>query len=97
MIDVENRHKVIINDILHKYPYTFYAFGSRVKGTARQFSDLDLCYMEDIPFRDLRKITQEFEDSNLPFKIDIVNYNRCSNEFKNKLKEEMILLNKDQG
>lgn len=91
---IEKRHAEIIQEILKLYPYTFYAFGSRVKGTNRKFSDLDLCYVEDIPFRDLRKITDAFEDSTLPFKIDIIDYKRCNNSFKQHLNSEMILFKK---
>ena len=49
MIQIENRHLEILRSILSKYPYKFYAYGSRVKGTAKKYSDLDLCYQEEIP------------------------------------------------
>ena len=48
MLQIETRHLEIINSILSKYPYNFYAYGSRVKGTSRKYSDLDLCYREEI-------------------------------------------------
>ncbi|CAG8852651.1 40015_t:CDS:1, partial [Gigaspora margarita] len=51
-----NKHHEILKKILSKYPYQFYAYGSRVKGTARKFSDLDLCYQEQIPTRDITEI-----------------------------------------
>lgn len=91
---IEKRHAEIVQNILKDYPYSFYAFGSRVKGNPRKFSDLDLCYLQNIPFRDLRRIFEKFEDSNLPFKVDIVNYNRCNKDFQEKLKQEMVLLYK---
>ncbi|CAH1762790.1 7289_t:CDS:2, partial [Entrophospora sp. SA101] len=53
------------------YPYTFYAYGSRVKGTARQFSDLDICYQEDIPLSIISDIREELEESNLPFSMEL--------------------------
>ena len=56
MIQIENRHQVILWQILSKYPYQFYAYGSRVKGTARKFSDLDLCYQAEIPNRAITEI-----------------------------------------
>ena len=94
---MEKRHANIVEEILKPYPYAFYAFGSRVKGTSRKFSDLDLCYIVDIPFRDLRRITQEFEDSTLPFKVDIINYSRCTKSFQEHLKNELILFNKNSN
>jgi hypothetical protein len=48
MLQMENRHQKIIQQILVKYPYKFYAYGSRVKGNARKFSDLDICYQEEV-------------------------------------------------
>lgn len=73
MIQIEKKHLEIVLQILHKYPYSFYAYGSRVKGTAHQFSDLDLCYQENIPISITRKIREEFQESNLPFRVEIVN------------------------
>ncbi|CAH1764154.1 6517_t:CDS:2, partial [Entrophospora sp. SA101] len=55
-----------------EYPYTFYAYGSRVKGTARRLSDLDICYQEDIPDNIAFKIEEEFKESDLPFLVELV-------------------------
>ncbi len=44
MIYVEKKHLKIIQDILTKYPYKFFAFGSRVRGDYKKLSDLDLCF-----------------------------------------------------
>ena len=48
MIKIEEKDFRLLKQILSKYPYQFYTYGSRVKGTARQFSDLDLCYLEKV-------------------------------------------------
>ncbi|CAG8773122.1 6806_t:CDS:2, partial [Racocetra persica] len=61
----------IIHNILRKYPYSFYAYGSRVKGEARRLSDLDICYQEDIPLSTVSLIKEEFEESNLPFEVEV--------------------------
>ena len=49
MLQLEVRHQQIVEEILNKYPYSFYAYGSRVKGKAEKYSDLDLCYQTEIP------------------------------------------------
>jgi uncharacterized protein len=49
MLQMEIRHQEILRSILAKYPYKFYAYGSRVKNQAKEYSDLDLCYKEEIP------------------------------------------------
>lgn len=82
MIQLENKHLTIVNNILSKYPYQFYVFGSRVKGTARKHSDLDLCYKDNIPIMIVGMIQEEFENSNLPFKVDLINWNWISEDFQ---------------
>jgi len=73
MIKIEAKDFQLLKQILSKYPYHFYAYGSRVKGTARKFSDLDLCYQEDIPSEVIYQIKGELEESNLPFFVELVN------------------------
>ena len=70
---IRNQDKKILVQILNKYPYSFYAYGSRVKGTARKYSDLDLCYQENIPNYKVVEIEEELENSDLPFVVELVN------------------------
>ena len=72
MLQLETKHQKIVREILSKYPYKFYAYGSRVKGTSRQLSDLDLCYQEDIPDAIAFQIEEEFKESDLPFAVELV-------------------------
>jgi predicted nucleotidyltransferase len=72
MLQLETRHYQIIQQVLHKYPYTFYAYGSRAKGTARKLSDLDICYQETISDAVVFLIEEEFKESDLPFRVDLV-------------------------
>ena len=72
MLQLETRHQKIIQQILSKYPYRFYAYGSRAKGTARRHSDLDICYLENIPDAIAFQIEEEFKESDLPFLVEIV-------------------------
>jgi uncharacterized protein len=90
MIQIEKKHLEIVLQILRKYPYQFYAYGSRVKGTAHQFSDLDLCYQENIPISITRKIKEEFQESNLPFRVEVINWCRMSSEFQDLIKKDLI-------
>lgn len=53
MINLEQKDFLLLKSILKKYPYTFQAYGSRVKGSHRKFSDLDLCVMELISDEEL--------------------------------------------
>jgi predicted nucleotidyltransferase len=72
MLQLETRHQKIIQQVLSKYPYKFYAYGSRAKGVARKLSDLDLCYQEEIPDAIAFQIEEEFKESDLPFFVELV-------------------------
>ncbi len=82
----------IIWDILSHYPYSFLAFGSRVKGSHRTYSDLDLCYQADIPDAIIASLMDDFEQSDLPFKVDMVAWKRCSAEFQQMIQDDLVPL-----
>ena len=92
MIHIEPRHFEIVKGILAKYPYTFYAFGSRVKGNPRRFSDLDICFFEDIPWSIRAHIDEDFDESDLPFKVDVIDWNACDNSFQNLIRNDLVLI-----
>lgn len=82
MINIDEKHLLIIQNILKKYDFSFYVFGSRITDKVKKFSDLDLLYFDDIPDLVLSHIVEDFEQSDLPYKVDIVSYNKCDDEFK---------------
>jgi predicted nucleotidyltransferase len=92
MLEMEPRHLDIIKGILKKYPYSFYAFGSRVKGKARRFSDLDLLFKDQIPDNIVSHIEEDFEESDLPFKVDLVNWAYCTSSFKEMIEPDLVKL-----
>lgn len=97
MIDIEERHLAIVQNILTKYPYSFYIFGSRTTDKAHKFSDLDLCYTEDISAREIIQLETDFEESDLPYKVDIVSWHDANSEFKDLiLKNAYCLQASDQ-
>ncbi len=92
MIFTEEKHLHIIKEILSKYPYTFYVFGSRARGNPKKFSDLDLCFVEPIPLNVRAHMDQDFEESDLPYTVDIVDWNTCSGEFKNAIYKDLVIV-----
>jgi uncharacterized protein len=92
MIQIEPQHLKIVKDVLKKYPYSFYAFGSRVKGTAKRFSDLDICYKEDIPPFVISQLQEDFEKSDLPFKVEFVDWMQCTKEFQANIQNDLELV-----
>ena len=93
MLQLEERHQKIIHQIFSKYPYKFYAYGSRVKGMARKFSDLDLCYQENIPDNVAFKIEEEFKESDLPFIVELVAWKDMKPKFRELIKKDLTFIN----
>ena len=65
------------------------AFGSRVQGNAKPFSDLDLAVMGETPldFRQLSALKDAFAESNLPFRVDLVDWATTSESFRKIIEE----------
>lgn len=70
------------------------AFGSRVAGTARKTSDLDLALMTEAPF-DLDRLgalRDALSESDLPFRVDLVDWARTSEDFRQHISKRFIVL-----
>lgn len=61
-----------------------YAFGSRYKNNNRKFSDFDIAIDmgEKLSFEFLNILKDAFEESDLPYRVDIIDYNNISDKFK---------------
>ena len=70
-------------------------FGSRITDKVKEFSDLDLFYTEDIPEKIIMNIENELEESDLPYKVDIVNYNKCDKTFQKIMKSGYVKLQRE--
>ena len=78
MIDLMPEHAALIRSILQHYiPHrTVWAFGSRVNGKVKPFSDIDLAIMgQDSVSPEIRLHLQEaFNNALLPMKVDLVEF-----------------------
>lgn len=70
------------------------AFGSRAKNTARQYSDLDIVLIskESIPLNIISHLKEAFAESDLPFMVDIVDWQLITPDFREKIKQEWQVL-----
>src|SRR6266704_750161 len=86
MLDLAPAHLDEVRRILqlHVPGRTVRAFGSRVQGNAKPFSDLDLAVMGDAPldFRQLTALKDAFAESYLPFRVDVVDWATASEVFR---------------
>lgn len=92
MINLSDKELKSVKSILAKYPYQFYAFGSRVKGKQKKYSDLDLCYKDNIPDAVITKIYEDFEMSDLPFKVELLSWHRCDPDFQKSIEKDLVKL-----
>ena len=93
-LDLEDRYKeFIINSILKIIPNVeIYVYGSRVKGTAVKYSDVDSALKsgEEIPFDTVLKLKAFFSDSTFPYMVDIIDLNSISENFKNRIQKDLF-------
>lgn len=78
-----------INKTVDSKNWQVFIFGSGL--TQNHFGDIDLGFLGSIDNQDLSHLKQEFEESALPYEIDLVNFNRVSNKFKNNVMENKII------
>jgi uncharacterized protein len=72
-----------IKSILSSCPdvKSVYLFGSRAKGNYRLGSDVDLAIMNDgVSTGTVTKLQNEFTESSLPYRIDLVDFTRLTNQ-----------------
>jgi predicted nucleotidyltransferase len=90
-LHLEPRHLAMLQAILKGHEGA-YVFGSRVKGNHKKFSDIDLCFVREVPMdlSEMGKLRFAFEESDLPFKVDIVDYQRVTPEFRAIIDREKV-------
>ena len=59
-------------------------FGSRVTGTAKKHSDIDLAIVSKSPLESsvLSQLKIDFEESDLPFRVDLLDWHAISDCFR---------------
>lgn len=96
-IDLSAEHLNIIKNILaahlNKNSHVW-IFGSRATGTAKKFSDIDLLIDTGTPIS-LALLTQlsvSFDESRLPYKVDIADLHAITDVFKENIKSQLVPL-----
>lgn len=95
MFNLKQEYIIELHNIFRKYcpDSEIWAYGSRVDGNSHSGSDLDLVV---ITFNDnnknLSKLKQLLNDSDLPFLIDITEFDSLPEYFKEEIKKKYIVL-----
>lgn len=100
-INLEKKHLDVVKKLLDIYlsndtQAKVYIFGSRVTNTAKDFSDIDIAINagKKLSLSDLANLKDDFDNSILPYNVDIVDINDISEDFKNHILTTAVLLAK---
>jgi uncharacterized protein len=96
MIDLQADHLDIVKRILadHVPECTVRAFGSRVTGTAKDYSDFDLTVVgkEKIDRRRMNLLREAFAESVLPFRVEVQDWHGISDSFRKIIEERFEVI-----
>lgn len=96
MIDIQDAHLATVKKIMHTYVpnMPIWVFGSRINGSAKPYSDLDLVIVGPIEteLKTIYQIQDAFEESDLPYRVDVLDWQRISPEFRAVIKDKYELL-----
>jgi type I restriction enzyme S subunit len=86
----------IVRDILlRNVPgHEVWAFGSRVKGPVKPYSDLDLAVISDkpLPLDVLGGLADDLSEFDLPWRVDVVDWATTSESFRRIIEREKVVL-----
>jgi len=86
MINLAEKHLAIVKIILSRLlpGAEIWVFGSRVTSNYKKYSDLDLLvrYAEKIGQKEMYKLMDAFEESDLPIKVDVLDWNTIDTDFQ---------------
>lgn len=96
-IDLRPNDLELVREILRAHApqgAKVYVFGSRATGSAKVTSDLDLAIDagQPVSLTTLEHLNEGFQDSDLNFKVDVVDLNSLSDSFRSIIVHTMVEL-----
>ena len=94
-LQITNEEKNIVQNILQQYVPNceVWAFGSRATNSAKKYSDLDLAIIGKQPLsvQKMADLNNAFSESDLIWKVDIVDWCNISDWFKKIIAKDKII------
>lgn len=74
-------------------------FGSRVDGSPKPYSDLDLAFVaeKELNLAAIGRLKEAFEESDLPFRVDVLDWNSISEDFRKIIAQKYEVLQLPKG
>lgn len=100
MIDLDGKYINEVKRILRRHlPHCeVRAYGSRVSGNSRRYSDLDLAIIADkrLDWRALDDLRDAFAQSDLPIIIDVVDWNALTPQFRKLIERNSEIIQRPE-
>ena len=95
-LDLRPEHLQLVLRILkeHVPDLEVRAFGSRIQGNAKPHSDLDIAIMtaQPLSLNAMANLQDAFGESSLPMKIDVLDWQTISPEFRTLIEKKNIVI-----
>lgn len=95
-VDMQPAHWAIVQQVLRQHVpgLEVWAFGSRARGTAKPYSDLDLAVVAGapLPLEILANLADAFSASDLPWKVDVVDWATAGENFQRIIERDRVVL-----
>jgi len=80
----------------HVPAHEVWAFGSRARRCAKRYSDLDLVIvgLQPLSLDALAALNEAFAESDLPWKVDVVDWARIGDAFRQIIERDKVVLQK---
>ena len=96
LLDMSEAERSIVKTILQRHvpDREVWAFGSRAKWTAKQYSDLDLAVLGDQPLPSAvsAALAEDFAESDLPWKVDVVDWATTKESFRKVIERDKVVV-----
>ena len=99
MTDAQNKIllevRQIAMEVLGNQQVDLYLFGSWAKGTPAVYSDIDIAVGSPVPLPPgiFARLRERFEESHIPYRVDVVDLNSVAPEFREKVKQQGVSWN----
>ena len=89
----------ILTDIFESYcpEAEIWAYGSRVKGEAHDSSDLDMVVRSFNSNKNIYKLRELINDSNIPILTDILEFEKLPKTFQEEIEKEYVIIYKPKN
>ena len=100
VLDISDSQRGLLLHLLREYlpGVEVWAYGSRVKGTARPYSDLDLvAFATPEQSRTVPELREALAESNLPFPVDLHIWHELPESFHAAIHKEHVVAQQDDS